>query len=133
MGFRHLAAVSRVISVTCCEVDAAGDSISWRSVVTFAGFVGVVPLMNANTKSVTNPRHHVQTFRADHVGSFLRPRALLDSRNRFYKSGDISAAELRATEDAAIREVVKFQEDMGFKVITDGEFRRAYFHVDFLT
>jgi 5-methyltetrahydropteroyltriglutamate--homocysteine methyltransferase len=89
--------------------------------------------MNANTKSVTNPRHHVQTFRADHVGSFLRPRALLDSRNRFYKSRDISAAELRATEDAAIREVVKFQEDMGFKVITDGEFRRAYFHVDFLT
>jgi 5-methyltetrahydropteroyltriglutamate--homocysteine methyltransferase len=89
--------------------------------------------MNANAKSVTGSRHKIHTFRADHVGSFLRPAALLEARNRFFKTKDISAEELRATEDAAIREVVKFQEDVGFKVITDGEYRRAYFHIDFLT
>jgi 5-methyltetrahydropteroyltriglutamate--homocysteine methyltransferase len=89
--------------------------------------------MNANAKSVMQPQREVHTFRADHVGSFLRPGALLDARDHFYKAKDIDAAQLRATEDAAVREVVKFQEDLGFKVITDGEFRREYFHIDFLT
>jgi 5-methyltetrahydropteroyltriglutamate--homocysteine methyltransferase len=89
--------------------------------------------MNANAKSVLGSQRKIHTFRADHVGSFLRPAALLDARNRFFKTQDISAEELRAAEDAAIREVVKFQEGLGFKVITDGEYRRAYFHIDFLT
>lgn len=71
-------------------------------------------------------------FRADHVGSFLRPRALLDARDQFAK-GAIDAAALRQVEDAAIRDIVKFQEDLGLRGITDGEFRRTYFHVDFLT
>lgn len=71
-------------------------------------------------------------FRADHVGSFLRPKALIDARNRF-ASGEIDAAELRAAEDEAIRAVVSFQEDLGLQGITDGEFRRTFFHVDFLT
>ena len=71
-------------------------------------------------------------FRADHVGSFLRPKALLDARAQFGRS-EITAAELRAVEDDAIRGIVKFQEDLGLKGITDGEFRRTYFHVDFLT
>jgi 5-methyltetrahydropteroyltriglutamate--homocysteine methyltransferase len=75
----------------------------------------------------------IHTFRADHVGSFLRPAALLEARDRFFKTHQIDATELRAAEDAAIRDVVKFQEDLGFKVITDGEYRRAYFHIDFLT
>ncbi|NML04374.1 5-methyltetrahydropteroyltriglutamate--homocysteine S-methyltransferase [Sphingomonas sp. G-3-2-10] len=70
-------------------------------------------------------------FRADHVGSFLRPKALLDARAQF-KEGAIDAAALRAVEDSAIRDVVKFQEDLGLKGITDGEFRRTYFHTDFL-
>src|SRR5512144_772378 len=70
-------------------------------------------------------------FRADHVGSFLRPAALLDARERFGK-GEIDRAALRAAEDAAIRDVVRFQEDLGLSGITDGEFRRTYFHVDFL-
>lgn len=89
--------------------------------------------MNASPKSMTGQAHKVQTFRADHVGSFLRPSVLLDARNRFYTSRDISAQELRAAEDAAVREVVKFQESLGFKIITDGEYRREYFHIDFLT
>ncbi|KAF1024083.1 MAG: 5-methyltetrahydropteroyltriglutamate--homocysteine methyltransferase [Paracidovorax wautersii] len=70
-------------------------------------------------------------FRADHVGSFLRPPFLLEAREQFAK-GAISAAQLRAVEDRAITEIVKFQEDVGLKSITDGEFRRTYFHVDFL-
>jgi 5-methyltetrahydropteroyltriglutamate--homocysteine methyltransferase len=76
--------------------------------------------------------HHAPPFRADHVGSFLRPRALIEARERF-KAGTIDAAALRVVEDAAIRDIVKFQEDLGLRGITDGEFRRTYFHVDFLT
>lgn len=70
-------------------------------------------------------------FRADHVGSLLRPKPLLDMRAR-YHSGDISAEELRAAEDEAIRDAVKKQENVGLQSITDGEFRRTYFHLDFL-
>jgi 5-methyltetrahydropteroyltriglutamate--homocysteine methyltransferase len=70
-------------------------------------------------------------FRADHVGSFLRPPELLAARERFQKSA-ISKADLRAVEDRAIRDVVRFQEDLGLQGVTDGEFRRTYFHIDFL-
>jgi 5-methyltetrahydropteroyltriglutamate--homocysteine methyltransferase len=73
------------------------------------------------------------TFRADHVGSFVRPGTLLDARHHFYELRDSNAEQLRAAEDAAVRAVVKFQEQLGFKVITDGEFRRASWHADFLT
>ena len=70
-------------------------------------------------------------FRADHVGSFLRPPELLDARER-RKKGEISAAALREVEDTAIRDIVHFQEDVGLQGVTDGEFRRTYFHIDFL-
>ena len=70
-------------------------------------------------------------FRADHVGSFLRPAYLLEAREKKAK-GEISAAQLREVEDRAITEIVKFQADVGLQSITDGEFRRTYFHIDFL-
>jgi 5-methyltetrahydropteroyltriglutamate--homocysteine methyltransferase len=70
-------------------------------------------------------------FRADHVGSFLRPKALLDAREQF-KQGSLSTQELRRVEDNAIRDILRFQEDLGLQSITDGEFRRTYFHIDFL-
>ena len=70
-------------------------------------------------------------FRADHVGSFLRPKYLLEARERF-RLKEINAAELRAAEDRAITEIVRFQEDVGLQSITDGEFRRTYFHIDVL-
>jgi 5-methyltetrahydropteroyltriglutamate--homocysteine methyltransferase len=73
----------------------------------------------------------LRRFRADHVGSFLRPKYLLEAREKKAK-GEISAAELRKVEDKAIAEIVKFQEDTGLQAITDGEFRRTYFHIDFL-
>jgi 5-methyltetrahydropteroyltriglutamate--homocysteine methyltransferase len=70
-------------------------------------------------------------FRGDHVGSFLRPKDLLDARAQFQK-GAIPLDELRAVEDGAIRDIVRFQEDLGLYGVTDGEFRRTYFHIDFL-
>jgi 5-methyltetrahydropteroyltriglutamate--homocysteine methyltransferase len=70
-------------------------------------------------------------FRADHVGSFLRPKFLLDAREQRAR-GQITPEQLRAFEDKAIAEIVKFQEDVGLQSITDGEFRRTYFHIDFL-
>ena len=69
--------------------------------------------------------------RFDHVGSFLRPKVLLEARDQAAK-GNITPAQLRVVEDKAITEIIKFQEDLGLKSITDGEFRRTYFHTDFL-
>jgi 5-methyltetrahydropteroyltriglutamate--homocysteine methyltransferase len=70
-------------------------------------------------------------FRADHVGSLLRPRRLLQARDDF-AAGRIDADELRAIEDAAIREIVRKQEEIGLQSATDGEFRRASWHMDFI-
>ena len=70
-------------------------------------------------------------FRADHVGSLLRPRALVLARHDF-AAGRIDADRLRAVEDASIRDVVAMQEDIGLRTATDGEFRRASWHMDFI-
>jgi 5-methyltetrahydropteroyltriglutamate--homocysteine methyltransferase len=70
-------------------------------------------------------------FRADHVGSLLRPPGLLKARAD-RASGKVTAAELRKVEDAAIRDVVRMQEDVGLQTVTDGEFRRASWHMDFI-
>jgi methionine synthase II (cobalamin-independent) len=70
-------------------------------------------------------------FRADHVGSLLRPAPLKEARAA-HAAGRISAGELRATEDQAIREAIAMQEDVGLRAITDGELRRASWHMDFL-
>src|SRR3954471_14517988 len=70
-------------------------------------------------------------YRADHVGSLLRPPALLKAREDF-ANGRIDAGELRALEDDAIRDVVRMQEDVGLQSATDGEFRRASWHMDFI-
>jgi 5-methyltetrahydropteroyltriglutamate--homocysteine methyltransferase len=70
-------------------------------------------------------------FRADHVGSLLRPPELLQARADF-AAGEITAAELRQVEDAAIRSVVEMQEEAGLQSATDGEFRRASWHMDFI-
>ena len=73
---------------------------------------------------------HNPPFRADHVGSFLRPAALKTARADF-KAGKIAASDLRAVEDAEIRKVVAQQEQAGLRSITDGEFRREDFYTDF--
>jgi 5-methyltetrahydropteroyltriglutamate--homocysteine methyltransferase len=70
-------------------------------------------------------------YRADHVGSYLRPQRLIAARDAFF-AGKLEAEALRAVEDACIVEVVRAQENVGLRGVTDGEFRRTYFHVDFL-
>lgn len=69
-------------------------------------------------------------FRADTVGSFLRPQSIKQAREQF-AAGQIDAAALRSVEDEAIREVVESQRASGLQVVTDGEFRRAWWHFDF--
>src|SRR5882724_4377614 len=70
-------------------------------------------------------------FRADHVGSLLRPATLVAARAR-HARGELSAPELRRAEDDAISAVVARQEAIGLQSITDGELRRDYWHIDFL-
>lgn len=70
-------------------------------------------------------------YRADHVGSFLRPKPILEAREKLETKG-ISLEDLRKLEDEHIAEVVKKQIDNGIQAVTDGEFRRAFFHIDFL-
>ena len=69
--------------------------------------------------------------RYDHVGSFLRPEYLLSARKQA-QSGQITASQLRDIEDKAIKEIIDFQQSVGLQAITDGEYRRTYFHIDFL-
>ncbi|GGI04102.1 5-methyltetrahydropteroyltriglutamate--homocysteine S-methyltransferase [Egicoccus halophilus] len=70
-------------------------------------------------------------FRADHVGSLLRPPQLLEARQR-HAAGQLDAAGLRAVEDDAVREVVALQQEVGLPAATDGEFRRSSWHMDFI-
>lgn len=70
-------------------------------------------------------------FRANHVGSLLRPPELRQAREK-HEKGEISAAALREVEDRCIRDAVKMQEDVGMQGVTDGEFRRTLWHADFL-
>jgi 5-methyltetrahydropteroyltriglutamate--homocysteine methyltransferase len=70
-------------------------------------------------------------FRADHVGSLLRPKRLLEAREQ-RANGDIDRAALREVEDDAIRDVVQMQRDVGLRTVTDGEFRRTAWHMDFI-
>jgi 5-methyltetrahydropteroyltriglutamate--homocysteine methyltransferase len=88
--------------------------------------------MTEQTAAVTaTGRRTKPPFRADHVGSLLRPRALLQARDDF-AADRIDADALRAVEDDAIREIVRRQEEVGLQSATDGEFRRASWHMDFI-
>ena len=78
--------------------------------------------MNIHAGTVTRP-----PFRAEHIGSLLRPAALLDQRGRFAR-GEISRADLTAEEDAAISDAIALQERLGLSFVTDGEFRRRSYH-----
>ncbi|MEO8758967.1 MAG: 5-methyltetrahydropteroyltriglutamate--homocysteine S-methyltransferase [Devosia sp.] len=80
----------------------------------------------ADTKTKKPP------FRADVVGSYLRPPALKAARKARFEEHNLSAEQLKAAEDAAIIDIVKQQETVGLKAVTDGEFRRAWWHFDFM-
>src|SRR5580700_7159693 len=77
------------------------------------------------------PMRTTPPFRADHVGSLLRPPSVLAARADF-AAGRIGADELRTVEDEAIADVVAMQQNVGLQTATDGEFRRASWHMDFI-
>ena len=84
------------------------------------------------TTAVTTPTaRETPPFRADHVGSLLRPADLLAARER-HARGDMTLEQLREVEDDAIRDAVRMQEEIGLRSITDGEFRRGSWHMDFI-
>ena len=69
-------------------------------------------------------------FRADQVGSILRTKAIHDAREK-HEKGEITGTKLKEIEDAEIVKVIKKQEDVGLEAITDGEYRRSFWHYDF--
>ncbi len=71
-------------------------------------------------------------YRADHVGSLLRPDPVVQARVQHLQQGTRSAAELRQIEDDAIVDAVAMQESVGLRAVTDGEYRRAFWHYDFM-
>jgi 5-methyltetrahydropteroyltriglutamate--homocysteine methyltransferase len=75
--------------------------------------------------------HSSPPYRAEHVGSLLRPASITELRNK-HQRGEITPIELRAAEDKAIAELVRMQEDVGMRAVTDGELRRNTWHMDFL-
>ena len=85
----------------------------------------------ATVQSTDAGRRTTPPFRADHVGSLLRPAGLLAARDK-HAAGELSLDQLRAAEDEAIREVVQMQHDVGLQSATDGEFRRSSWHMDFI-
>ena len=76
-------------------------------------------------------QRNIPPYRADHVGSLLRPAALKQARSQ-HAAGQISAAELKTIEDTEIKKIIAKQEEVGLRSVTDGELRRAYWHFDFL-
>jgi 5-methyltetrahydropteroyltriglutamate--homocysteine methyltransferase len=76
-------------------------------------------------------RRTLAPFRADHVGSLLRPKALLEARSR-HASGDIGDDDLRLIEDESIKDIITMQQEVGLQSATDGEFRRTSWHMDFI-
>jgi methionine synthase II (cobalamin-independent) len=88
-------------------------------------------LRSAGTTTEAMTQRTVPPFRADHVGSLLRPAALKQVRERRAK-GEIDAAALKTIEDREIVRVIERQEEVGLQSITDGEFRRSWWHLDFL-
>jgi 5-methyltetrahydropteroyltriglutamate--homocysteine methyltransferase len=83
--------------------------------------------VNVRAQSASNAIASKPPFRAEHIGSLLRPAQLMRERARFAK-GEIDKAGLAAAEDEAIRGVIRMQERLGFKFVTDGEFRRRSYH-----
>jgi 5-methyltetrahydropteroyltriglutamate--homocysteine methyltransferase len=88
-------------------------------------------MQQETTTATAAGRRTKPPFRADHVGSLLRPPQLLQARDE-HAAGRIDAEELREVEDDAIRAIVRKQEEIGLQSATDGEFRRASWHMDFI-
>jgi len=87
---------------------------------------------NIAVAAKANGKRKSQPFRADHVGSLLRPRELAQARAS-RKAGTLSVDALRAVEDRSIASAIRRQEELGLRAVTDGEYRRAFWHYDFVS
>jgi methionine synthase II (cobalamin-independent) len=90
-----------------------------------------MPVETAQKGKRSMSARSVPPFRADHVGSLIRPAALIDARQREERA-EIAPAELARIQHEAVREVVRLQEEIGFKLATDGEYNRTFWQRDFL-
>jgi methionine synthase II (cobalamin-independent) len=90
------------------------------------------PMSVSSTTKDRVGRRSLPPFRADHVGSLLRPRELAEARAS-RKAGTLSAEALRTVEDRCIEAAIRRQEELGLRAATDGEYRRAYWHFDFVS
>lgn len=106
------------------------EAASWPSATQLAT-QNVVSNQNVNNNNKQNKRKMSKQFRADVVGSFLRPAELKDARAKF-ANGQISAKDLRDVENRLITDLIAKQKTHGLHFITDGEFRRSYWHLDFM-
>src|SRR5882724_812763 len=94
------------------------------------GFAGAQPILRPTTWGGDPMQPTKPPFRADHVGSLLRPAPLKEARAKREK-GEITAAQLKEIEDREIEKIIKKQEEVGLKLATDGEFRRSWWQFDF--
>lgn len=85
-----------------------------------------------SSTTVTNPTRRKPPFRADHVGSLLRPAAVVAARKAHFEDKSLPADGLKAAEDAGIPDLIRMQEDVGLQAVTDGEARRSFWHYDFM-
>ncbi len=83
------------------------------------------------SNALTGAKRNIPPFRADAVGSYLRPQAIKDAREKFAQ-GEITKEELTKIEDIEIKKLVEMQKEVGLEAVTDGEFRRSWWHLDFL-
>src|SRR3954466_2183024 len=126
------------MGMRCVKPSSATVSPSWTSSETavpretmVCAWCAIVLIPHTRGPGVRMPSRPSPPFRADHVGSLLRPPELHEAREA-HAAGKLDDEGLKAAEDAAIDEVVRMQEEVGLQSVTDGEFRRATWHMDFI-
>ena len=117
------------IAAARCSMSRRGWSAIWASPPEAAPTLAA--RLNTHHKEQTSCQRTKPPFRADMVGSLLRTQPLKEAREK-HAAGQISAGELEEVEDGEIAKLVKKQEEIGLQAVTDGEYRRAFWHFDFL-
>src|SRR3954449_11473644 len=126
------------MGMRCVKPSSATVSPSWTSSETAVPretmggeWCAIVLIPHTRGPGVSMSLRTSPPFRADHVGSLLRPPELYEAREA-HAAGKLDDDGLKAAEDAAIDEIVRMQEEVGLQSVTDGEFRRATWHMDFI-
>src|SRR6478735_9681391 len=126
MGMRWVKPSSATVSPSWTSSETAVP----RETMVFA-LCAIVLIPHTRGPGVSMSLRTSPPFRADHVGSLLRPPELHEAREA-HAAGKLDDEGLKAAEDAAIADVVRMQEEVGLQSVTDGEFRRTAWHMDFI-